>query len=101
MDEIRKLEAEKLICEIEESKQRMRNIVLDEKLKTLQVQNQMLEERRLSLEIKKLEGDISMADVKRHILDNIDMVFIKTKEILEIKKEVWYTRAKKEGAKLY
>ena len=99
MDELKNLEAEKLVTEIEVIKQRIRNELLTEKLLTLQIQNMALETRRLEMEIKKIEVDIRMANRKLHAYDEMENYYMKMKDVAIFKKEVWFARAKKESIK--
>ena len=99
MDELKKLEAEKLAYEIEETKQRIKNELLTEKLLTVQTQNMELEVRRLEMEIKKIEIDIRVADRKFRAYDEMESYYIEMKDAAKYKKEVWFARAQKEGIK--
>ena len=99
MDELKKLEAEKLVDEIAEIKQRIKNELLTEKLLIIQIQNIGLETRRLELEIKKIEVDIRLADRKFRAYDAIENYYIQMKDVAKHKKEVWFARAQKEGIK--
>ena len=99
MDELEKLEAEKLVVEIEEIKQRIKNELLTEKLLTMQIQNAGLETRRLEMEIKKIEIDIRTADRKLRAYDEMENYYIEMKDVAKYKKEVWFARARKEGIK--
>lgn len=57
MDELKKLEAEKLVVEIEEIKQRLKNELLKEKLLVVQIQNANLETHILTSKLKKFVND--------------------------------------------
>ncbi len=99
MDELKKLETEKLVDEIEEIKQRIKNDLLKEKLLTMQIQNAALENQALSLKIKRLEADISTAERKLRAYDEMENYYIGMKDVAKYKKEVWFARAHKEGIK--
>jgi len=99
MDELKKLEAEKLVDEIEEIKQRIKNDLLKEKLLTMQIQNAALENQALSLKIKKLETDTRAAERKLRAYDEMENYYIEMKDVAKHKKEVWFARAHKEGIK--
>lgn len=97
MDELKKLE--KLVDEIEEIKQRIKNDLLKEKLLTMQIQNVTLESQVLSLKIKKLEADIRVAERKLRAYDEMENYYIGMKDVAKYKKEVWFARSHKEGIK--
>ena len=99
MNELEKLEAEKLVDEIEEIKQRIKNELLTEKLLTVQIQNMGLEIRKLEMEIKKVEVDIRAADRKLRAYDEMENYYIEMKDVAKYKKEVWFARSQKEGIK--
>lgn len=99
MNEIEKLEAEKLVCDIEETKIRITNELLREKLLTMEIQNMELEAQRISLEIKKIEVDIRAADRIFRAYDEMENYYKEMKEVAKYKKEVWFARAKKEGVR--
>ena len=99
MDELKKLEAEKLVDGIEEIKQRIKNELLKEKLLTMQIQNVALESQIYSLKIKKLEADIRVAERKLRAYDEMESYYIEMKDVAKYKKEVWFARAQKEGIK--
>lgn len=99
MDELKKLEAEKLVDEIEDIKQRIKNDLLTEKLLTMQIQNVALESQVLNLKIKKLESDIRVAERKLRAYDEMENYYIQMKDVAKYKKEVWFARAQKEGIK--
>lgn len=99
MDELKKLEAEKLVDEIEEIKQRIKNELLKERLLTMQIQNVGLETQVLGLEIKKLEADIRTEERKLRAYDEMENYYIEMKDVAKHKKEVWFARAHKEGIK--
>jgi len=99
MDELKKLEAEKLIVEIEETKQRIKNELLKERLLTIQIQNAGLETQALSLKIKKLETDIRAAERKLRAYDEMENYYIEMKDVAKYKKEVWFAKASREGIK--
>lgn len=99
MDELKKLEAEKLVDEIEEIKQRIKNELLTERLLTMKIQNVGLEAQMLSLEIKKLEADIRASERKLRAYDEMENCYIEMKDVAKHKKEVWFARAHKEGIK--
>lgn len=99
MDELKKLDAEKLVDEIEEIKQRIRNGLLTEKLLTMNVQNVALESQVLNLKIKKLEVDIRSSERKLRAYDEMENYYIGMKDVAKYKKEVWFARAHKEGIK--
>lgn|SRR3990167_4130649 len=99
MDELKKLEAEKLVDDIEEIKQRIKNELLKEKLLTMQIQNVALESQIYSLKIKKLEADIRVAERKLRAYDEMESYYIEMKDVAKYKKEVWFARAQKEGIK--
>lgn len=99
MDELKRLEAEKLVDEIEEIKQRIKNELLTEKLLTMQIQNVGLKAKVLDLEIKKLETDIRAVERKLRAYDEMENYYIEMKDVAKYKKEVWFARAQKEGIK--
>ncbi len=99
MDELKKLEAEKLVDEIEDIKQRIKNELLTEKLLTMKIQNVGLEAQMLSLEIKKLEAGIRASERKLRAYDEMENYYIGMKDVAKYKKEVWFARAHKEGIK--
>ena len=99
MDELKKLEAEKLVDEIEEIKQRIKNELLKERLLTMQIQNAGLETQALGLEIKKLEADIRTEERRLYAYDEMENYYIEMKDVAKHKKEVWFARAHKEGIK--
>lgn len=99
MDELKKLEVVKLTCEIEETKQRLKNELLKEKLYALQIQNIGLETQVLGLEIKRLEADIRAADRKLNAYNEMENYYIEMKDVAKHKKEVWFARSHKEGIK--
>lgn len=97
MDEIKKLEAEKLVVEIEEAKQRIKNELLREKLLTLEIQNIGLMAQKLTLEINKIGVDIRAADGMSHAYDEMENYYVEMKDVAKYKKEVWFARVKKEA----
>ena len=99
MNELEKLETEKLVDEIEEIKQRIKNELLTEKLLMMKIQNMGLETGRLEMEIKKIEVDIRVADRKFRAYDEMESFYIEMKGVAKHKKEVWFARAQKEGIK--
>jgi len=99
MDELKKLDAEKLVDEIEEIKQRIKNELLTEKLLTMNVQNVVLESQVLNLKIKKLEADIRSSERKLRAYDEMENYYIGMKDVAKYKKDVWFARAHKEGIK--
>lgn len=99
MDELEKLEAEKLVCDIEETKQRIKNERLTEKLLTMQIQNVQLEAQVLNVKIGKLEADKRAAERKLRAYDEMENYYIEMKDVAKHKKEVWFARAHKEGIK--
>lgn len=99
MDELEKLEAEKLVDDIEEIKLRIKNELLKEKLLTMQIQNVALENQELNLKIKKLETDIRSAERRFRVYDEMENYYIGMKDVAKYKKEVWFARAQKEGIK--
>lgn len=99
MNELEKLETEKLANEIENIKQRIKNELLTEKLLTMQIQNMELEVRRLEMEIKKIEADIRAADRKFRAYDEMENYYIGMKDVAKYKKEVWFARSQREGIK--
>ncbi len=99
MEELKKLEAEKLVDKIEEIKQRIKNELLKEKLLTMQIQNVALENQIYNLKIKKVETDIRAAERKLRAYDEMENYYIEMKDVAKYKKEVWFARAHKEGIK--
>lgn len=99
MDELKKLEAERLLHEIEEAKQRIKNEIIKERLLTIQIQNTGLETQVLSLEIEKLKADILVAEKKLHAYDEMESYYIQKKDVAKYEKEVWFARSQKEGIK--
>ena len=99
MDELKKLEAEKLVDEIEEIKQRIKNELIKEKLYTMQIQNMALESQVLNLKIKKIETDMRAAERKLRAYDEMENYYIAMKDVAKYKKEVWFAREQKEGIK--
>ena len=97
MNELEKLEAEKLVDE--DIKQRIKNGLLTEKLLMMQIQNMGLEARRLEMEIKKIEVDINAADRKLRAYDEMETYYMEMKDVAKYKKEVWFARSQKEGIK--
>lgn len=99
MDELKKLEAEKLVVEIEDIKQRIKNELFTEKLLTTEIQNAGLVTQMLGLKIKKLEADIRTEERKLHAYDEMENYYIEMKDVAKYKKEVWFAKAQKEGIK--
>jgi hypothetical protein len=99
MDELKKLEAEKLAYEIEEKKQLVKNEFLKERLLTIQIQNAGLETQVLGLEIEKLEADKRAAERKLRAYDEMESYYIQMKDVAKYQKEVWFARSHKEGIK--
>lgn len=99
MDDLKKLEAEKLVDEIEEIKQKIKNELLKEKLLTMKIQNTELENQMLNLKIKRFEADISVAGIIRRAYDEMENYYIQMKDVARYKKEVWFAKSHREGIK--
>lgn len=99
MDELKKLEAEKLVDEIEEIKQRIKNELFKEKLLTMQMQNVNLETQALGLKIKKLEVEIRTEAGQLRAYDEMENYYIQMKDVAKFRKDVWFARSQKEGIK--
>jgi hypothetical protein len=99
MDELKTLEAERLVDEIEEIKQRIKNELLKERLLTIQIQKASLEIQKIGLEIKKFEADIRTEERKLRAYDEMENYYIEMKEVAKHQKEVWFARSHKEGIK--